>query len=68
MVLYIPTDIASRIVEEFVISHYTVFKGGVAFCKFFHQFVESRTLKAHFCFGIPFLDSTIVFVSDSWIR
>jgi len=68
MVLYIPTDIASRLVEELVAPHYMAFKGGVAFCKFFHQFLESRALKTHFCFGMPLLDATIVFIPRSWIR
>ena len=35
MVLYIPTDIASRFVEEFIRTHYMAFEVGVAFGKFF---------------------------------
>jgi len=53
MVLYTPTDIASRLVEEFVTWHYMAFEGGVAFCKFFHQFLEGRALKTQIGFGIP---------------
>ena len=65
MVLYILPDIASRLVEEFVTLHYTAFERGVAFCKFFHQLLESRALKTHFGFGIPLLDATIVFFPRS---
>jgi len=68
MVLYISMDIASRFVEEFVAPHYMAFEGGVAFRKFFHQFLESCALKTNFCFGIPLLDSTIVFIHCSRIR
>ena len=68
MVLYIPTDISSHPVEEAVTLHCMTFEGGVAFGKFFHQFLESCALKTNFCFGILLLDATVVFIPDSRIR
>ena len=66
MVLYIPTDIASRFVEEFITTHYMAFEVGVAFGKFFHQFMEGRALKTHFGLGVPLLDTTIVFFDHAF--
>ena len=68
MAIYIPTDIASCLVEEFVTLHYMAFDGGVAFCKFYRQFLESHALKTHFGFGISLLETTIVFIPRPWIR
>ena len=68
MVLYIPTDIASRPAEEVITPHYTIFDGSVAFGKFYHQFLESRALKTYFCFGKPLLDSTIIIIPCSRVR
>ena len=72
MVLFIPTDIARRFVEEFVHKHALyvcmAFEVCVAFGKFFHQFMEGRPCTENpfwLRFGVPLLDTTIVFINSS---
>ena len=52
MVIYTPTDIASRLVKDFVTLHYMAFERGVAISEFFYQFLEGRALKNNLCFGM----------------